>query len=735
MPQNDQDARYLASLQQGSFSKEERLKLAQGTTFEGTPTPPKTLAKLCVDPELVVRVQSKKSILRLSEEALVTIAADNSTSPEVLLFLAKHFHDSAAVGTAIIGNKNTTEKILYYLQGEIDENEEEHQSVFAGNTSEQEVEFEVEDIISSEREGQADDDVEVTVEIDDQPSPRGGFSERERYSDDDMEVVIGVEEGQDEIIDEHLLERNIIDKSDGTGDGVESEKGSSSDEQDFSSAVDAIEGKFDDVFQVDQEQRDTAPDPIITRNDEFTPSEGKARGMTIEQMWGDHQSESARQNVAGQERWAGPAKVMMNETRKEVAVDTGKFVARLPMGRYFYKVSPFEIFSRIIRISVPIIAAVVILTFFWLALPTTHPPVEELEGAVNRILYSIKQDGLNTKISDPFAPGSAVSSWEFVNTSPDAEVASGGLKKVLEAFAATYSEEIEYDKTKSDLSQQEKTLKSNTGRIAEIDETVRMLNADKVKYISLQSNNKLDPQSIEEEYQKEVKAFKEDFTTLENQVKSIERDTTAAKRRIADYESLYGRGGNDPGYIANKMELDDLAEKYSKLKPQYDKRKAGYDARLLAIRQQYQNMLDDTVWLQTVDKHIKELQQEKIRLSSENRILDKEIKRLKDTLKTLEAERSKRPKLTGENLVMFLALSHYMHEKDVRDIEGIPALERYKIYKTVSTVNIGTTVKGKEVEKRYTLTFMRLETEESVILFSWGKDSTTWVLISITAAK
>ena len=104
-------------------------------------------------------------------------------------------------------------------------------------------------------------------------------------------------------------------------------------------------------------------------------------------------------------------------------------------------------------------------------------------------------------------------------------------------------------------------------------------------------------------------------------------------------------------------------------------------------------------------------------------------------MKTLEAERSKRPKLTGENLIMFLVLSHYMHEKNVRDIKGIPALERYKIYKTVSTVNIGTTVKGKEVEKGYTLTFMRLETEESVILFSWGKDSTTWVLTSITAAK
>ncbi len=733
MAQNDQDARYLASLQQGSFSKEERLKLAQGTTHEGTPTPPRTLARLCVDSDLVVRVQSKKSILRLPEQALVQIAIDNNTSPEVLLFLAKHFHDSAAVGTAIIGNKNTTEKVLYYLQGEIDESEEDRESVFAGNAADQEVEFEVEDVISSERDAPADDDVEVTVEIDNLPGSRGGFSERERYSDDDMEVVIGVEEGQDEIIDEDLLQRNIFDNGKSAGDRV---KPAPAEDQDFSSAVDAIEGKFDDVFQVDSGPRDSAGgDPIITGNDEFTTSAGDSDGMTIAGMWSDGNTESARQAGAAQDRRTGPAKVMMNDTRKEVAVDTGKFVARLPMGRYFYKVSPFEIFSRAIRISVPIIATLVILAVFWLAVPTTHPPVEDLEGGVNRVLHSIKQDGLNAKIPDSFPPGSTVSSWEFVNTSPETEVAKGGLKKALKAFAATYSEEIEYDETSGELSQQEKTYKANVGRIAEIDETVSVLNADKAKYIDLQSNNRLDPQSIEEEYQKEVKAFKEDFGALENQVKSIERDSAAAKRRIAEYESLYGAGGNNPGYIANKMELDDLAAKYARLKPLYDKRKAGYDARLLAIRQQFQNMLDDTVWLQTVDKHIRELLQEKIRLASEDRVLEKETKRLKDTLKVLEAERSKRPKLTGDNLVMFLVLSHYMHEKNIQDIEAIPILERYKIYKTMSTVSVGTTAKGKEIEKRYTLTFMRLETERSIVLFSWGKDSTTWVLTSINSAK
>jgi hypothetical protein len=740
MAQNDTDARYLASLQQGTFSKEERLKLAQGNTFEGIPTPPRTLARLCGDTELVVRVQAKKSILRLSEQGLVQIAADNETSPDVLLFLAKHFHDSPAVGTAIIGNKKTTEKVLYYLQGEIDENEEERESIFAADHSDREVEFEVEDIISSEKGRETGDDVEVTVELDNKPDSRGRFSERERYSDDDMEVVIGVESGQDEIIDEHLLERNIVDSHDvtgaGSGGGIESTGTAGADDRDFTSAVDAIEGKFDDVFQIERGQHDTVQGSQSPAG--FGIGGAAARttpGASADQTRGMRGTEPGEPGTSGQQQWGGPARVVMNEARKEVAVDTGKFVARLPMGRYFYKVSPLEIITRIVRISVPIIAVLVILTVFWFTMPTSHPPVEELEGGVNRVFYSIKKDGLNPKIPDPFSVGSVITSWEFVKSSPETEVTRGGLKKVLGTFSTNFSEEIEYDNTKSELIQRERTYKTNRERIAEIDETVTTLNADKTKYLSLLSNNKLDAQSIEEEYQKEVKIFKDDFSSLESQIKIIERDTADAKRRIAEYESIYGPGGNDPGYIANKMELGDLTAEYAKLKPPYDKRKAVYESRLRAIREQYQNMLDDTVWLQTVDTHIGELQQEKIRLSSENKIIEKESEALKGKVKTLEIERSKRPKLTGETLIMFLVLSHYIHEKGVRKLDEISLFDRYRIYKTVSDVDVGLTAKGTEKQKRYVLTFMRLETEKSIILFRWNKDSTTWVLTSITAGK
>ena len=678
--------------------------------------------------------------MRLSEQDLVQIAADNATSPEVLLFLAKHFHDSPAVGTAIIGNKGTTEKVLYYLQGEMDENEVEYEPVITNSSDDQEVEFEVEDVISSEKNGERGDDVEITVELDDEPPSRGRFSERERYSDDDMEVVIGVESGHDEIIEEHLLERNIVDSHEAAGidsdNRIEPTAVSVADDRDFSSTVDAIEGTFDDVFQVETGRYDTVEhNPSATglgMEDAGvqTPAESSA-----DRTWETQETEPVQARTSDQQRWGGPARVVMNETRKEVAVDTGKFVARLPMGRYFYKVSPLEIITRIIRISVPVVAVLAILTFFWFLIPDTRPPVEELDGGVNRVFYSIKKEGLNTKIPDTFPPGSAVTAWEFIKSSPETEVTKGGLKKVLEIFTVNFSEEIEYEDTKKALYQQEKAYKTNHERIAEIDEAMTALDADKTKYLSLQSNNRLDAPSIEEEYQKEVKVFKEDFGNLENRIKIIERDTASAKRRIAEYESVYGPGGNDPGYIANKMELEDLTTKYSNLKPQYDKRKAVYDSRLLAIREQYQNMLDDTVWLQTIDKRIEGLKQDKIRLSSENRIAEKEIEQLKGKMKVLEAERAKRPKLTGENLIMFLVMSHYLHEKGVGEQDEISLLDRYRIYKTISDVEVGLTANGKEERKRYALTLMRLETEKSVILFSWDKNSTTWVLTSITAGK
>jgi len=734
MAQNETDARYLTSLKQGTFSKEERLKLAQGQTFEGIPTPPRALARLCEDSELVVRVQAKKSILRLSEPDLVQIAGDADTSPELLLFLAKHFHDSPAVGTAIIGNKKTTEKILYYLQGEIDEHEEEREAAFSGSGSEGQVEFEVEDIVSSEEGRQPDDDVEITVELDNKKDPRGTFSERERYSDADMEVVIGVDSGQDEIIDEHLVQRNIGGSD--TPSGISTDytdipvESSDADIPDFSSTVDAIEGTFNDVFQVDTGTSKTAHEDELARAFEKQDSTPDTLADGI--GW---EPEAAYDGKSNAPKTNGGPRVMMNESRKEVAVDTGKFVARLPMGRYFYKVSPIEIISRIIRMSVPIIAVLVILAFFWLAMPVTHPSVEELDGGVNRIFYSIRNDGMNAKISDPFPAGSSIVSWELTTSSPETETIKGGLKKAVENYTANFSEEIEYDDTKGELSQQERVYKNNSERIGEIDETIGILNADKTKYLSLVSSNKLDAQSIEEEYQKEVKDFKEEFNILENQIKTIEADTADAKRRIAEYESIYGRGGNDPAYMANKMELDDLTARYAALKPQYDKRKAVYESRLRAIREQYQNMLDDAVWIETVDKHIKEIQQEKIRLVSENKIIEKEIARLKDKMKTLEGERSSRPKLTGDNLTMFLLMSHYMREKGVEELKDISLLDRYRIYKTVSEVEVILASNEKEEHKRYKLTLMRLETEKSIIFFVWDKDSTTWVLTSITAGK
>jgi hypothetical protein len=752
MAQNDRD-KYLASLEQGSFGKEERLSIAKGTTFEGTATPPKVLARLCLDPDLVVRVEAKKSILRLDERSLIEIASDRSTGSDVLLFLAKHFHDSPAVGTAIIGNRNTTEKVLFYLQGEIDDSVEDIDRGSADSGIGQEVEFEIDEIVGADDRAGAGDDVQVSIEIDDAKDKKGGFLERERYADDDMEVVIGVQEGGEEVIEDHMLRRSIV----GGGSPEGGEPGSAGDidigiggapvgaevtgegpSRDFTSALDAIEGKMDDVFTADAGPEGSRDSFITELGEEIemasraAPPGGAAGGATGA---GRAPFPTRPDASVGIGRSGAPAKVVMNETRKEVAVSTGKFVARLPMGRYFYKVSPIEVLTKLVKIAFPIIAVLIILMVTWLALPRVSPPIEDMESSVNRIFYSVKKDGLNPKLPNPLPAGFSVAAWEFVDASAESEAGTGKLGAALEEFGNTFSEEIAYDQAKKNLDEMERTLKSNQGRISEINETAAVLNADKAKYLDLSSKNLLDEVTIEREYQKEVESFKADFSRLEGEVRRLEQDIADARRRIARYESIYGAGGNDPGYIANRMELDDLTKAYANEKPLYDRRKANYDNRLKEIRKQYQDMIDNTVWLETVEGHLGELGQEKSRLVSENRILDKEIKNAKEKLKVLAAERAKRPSLTGDNLIMFLLLSHYINEKEVEDVNSISFLKRYRIYKTVCHVDLTLAGNGKEEKKRYNVTFMRLQTEKSIIGFAWNKDSTTWVMTSMAAAK
>jgi hypothetical protein len=158
---------------------------------------------------------------------------------------------------AIIGNKNYGKDSLI-ISGRNRRTRGGSRISLAGH-SRQDVEFEVEDSTSPGRGRQPDDDIEVTVELNSKEDSHGGFSERERYSDADMEVVIGVESGHEEIIDEHLLERNIIGSDELSG--IFSEKraeptGSDTDIKDFSSTVDEIEGRFVDVFQIDTDGND-----------------------------------------------------------------------------------------------------------------------------------------------------------------------------------------------------------------------------------------------------------------------------------------------------------------------------------------------------------------------------------------------------------------------------------------------------------------------------------------------
>ena len=228
---------YLELLEKGNIPEDERLSISKGILVDGTPTPPRVLARLFLDKTIAVKEEAKKSILRLQENELSKIASDDATHSSLLLLLAKHFHDSPAVGISIISNKNTTEKILFYLQGrgdEIDDGSDEGGDIQGETEDDIEISDEVEIEISDEVEIEIGEetDIEIGEEIEieisenegiglEDPSeedidgetssgetpdltanPKAGEEEvfefvPESYKDGDMEVIIEVDETDD----------------------------------------------------------------------------------------------------------------------------------------------------------------------------------------------------------------------------------------------------------------------------------------------------------------------------------------------------------------------------------------------------------------------------------------------------------------------------------------------------------------------------------------------------------
>ncbi len=718
--------KYLDQFKKGILSKEDRLELAKGIISDGTPTPYVILARLFMDEDEEIRNEAKKSILRLKEEVIVKIASDESTHPDLLLFLAQKFHSSTAIGVSIIGNKNITEETLWFLQGKGDE---------GGGTSKDVSPPEITAYpIGDEKDvpqKSPDDDYEVTIELEDTEMAKEDFKAKETYSEDDMEVTIELEEvdgGKGDIelsIDNGILERGSV-----TGD-----------ERDvFSSTVDEIEEKFSEVFDVEptiiddnttKTSFDYGESLKFESDSEFiAPPEHDIDTEIIPDVFPDKKepSRATKKSLEGE--------VVVDHDRKEVSVATERFVTRLPLGRYFYKVSPWELVEPVIKMAIPVLMAILILFVLWLSIPRASSFVEDFESGINRIFVGIKTSGLNPKINNPFPEDLTISTWNMVKVSKDTEFTSGRLKKDIKAFRDTYARELSIDDLKKNIAKSEKEILQNDDRIKEIDSKLSELIEQKDKDFALLSNERLKSNTIEMMYQKEIGDFERGFRKIENRVKQIETDLSDVKGRIAEFEALYGNERTSPGHEANKIELEELTEEYNEIKPEYDDLRANYERIKTDTRNKYLDMLNATDNLKYVEKEIEVLNAERARLMFGNEFLAEEVKNYKVDLAKLEKSSSKTSDLKGDNLFSFLVMSHYIVESDFKEDVEISFLEKYTILKRNATIDVKFSSEDKQ-EKRgeYKATFMRMETAKKIFVFQWDTNTTTWVLTSISEVK
>lgn len=725
--------KYLDQFKKEALSREDRLELAKGIISDGTPTPHVILARLFIDEDEEIREEAKKSILRLKEEIIVKIASDESTHPDLLLFLAKKFHSSPAIGVSIISSKNITEETLWFLQGKGDESGKISKARDIDKVvSPPEV---TADAVGDEKEvskKSPDDDYEVTIEFEDTETGKEDFGGSETYSEDDMEVTIELEE----------IEKG--DKGDielSTDDGILETEGVTSDEKDvFSSTVDEIEEKFSEVFDVEptaikDEGKETSLDfgePLKYEPDSeyISPPDSDIDTEIIPDVFPDIKgpSRETKKSLEGE--------VIVDHDRKEVSVATERFVTRLPLGRYFYKVSPWELVEPIVKIAIPVLTVIIILFVLWLSIPRAPSFVEDFESGINRVFVGIKTAGLNSKIDNPFPRDLTISTWDMVKVSEDAEVASGRLKKDMKTFRETHSRELSIDELKKDIKGTEKEILQNNNRIKEIDDSLLVLNQEKDKDLALLSNERLTSNTIEMMYQKEISDFEREFRKIENRVKQIEVDLFDVKGRIAEFEALYGSERTSPGHEANKIELEELTEEYNEIKPEYDELRANYERIKTDTRNKYLNMLNATDNLKEVEKEIKTLNAERARLVFGNEFLNEEVKNYKIDLAKLEKSGSKTSNLKGNNLFIFLVMSHYIVEDDLKKDEDISFLKKYTVLKRNTTLDIKFSGKDKdEVKGEYKATFMRMEIAKNILFFQWDTETTTWVLTSISEVK
>ncbi|GEM_PF-2617680 len=490
---------YLKLLQKGSVPSDERLALSKGLLPDGTPTPPRVLARLFLDEVANVREEARKSILRLKEDALSQIASDHSTHQSLLLFLAKHFNESPIVGTSIIANKNTTEKILYYLQGRGEEIEDEpddglvdrgelfrsgkfddfeigeevdievsteEEIILEVPGEEEEVEIERRSVLDSRREALSKSQPPSGVESRADKGEAGFEFVSERYTENDKEVIIELEETDEFDDEEEILigedtvsaseeesAQDIQRKIDDIGvaprggdqivTGMEAspeERIPSDDEKkEFASTVDRIEDKVGDIFDIDLGDVPTGGSPGTAGVGGGIEFEAQKETSGFGAFTEEHETAGGGISTDFPKWDMDEQPVDVDKDKMEVSLASDRFVTRLPMGKYIQKVSPFHLIKRSIKIFIPVAVFILICFVVWVSLPKGEVSIEEFDNGINRILVEVKKEGFNSKLKNPFPEGASLSNWETVKAEDelDFDVGDGmsGERRLRENLA------------------------------------------------------------------------------------------------------------------------------------------------------------------------------------------------------------------------------------------------------------------------------------------------------------
>lgn len=770
---------YLKLLQQRSIPTDERLSLSKGLLPDGTPTPPRVLARLFLDQSVLVREEAKKSILRLKEDALSQIASDNSTHSSLLLLLAKHFNDSPAVGTSIISNKNATEKILYYLQGrgdEVDDESDEEaydRGAFFRDESLDNLEIgeEVEIEVSTEE--------EIVLEVPDEREKEETAPEfiPESYTDGDMEVVIELNEVEDFDDEEEILIGEDTVKAPGVGvlqgppvtgedigikiqdegdqiieDELPYERETTIEEErrEFASAVDRIEGKVGEIFDIDLSD---------TRGGDTSKTEADGEGIEFEAVSGisgleiptDADTTHDFREPLDTEGWGpGEQQNKIDKDGMEISIASERFVTRLPIKKYVQKANPADFFVPAVKIFIPVAAVILVFFIFWVTLPKGEASVEEFDSGVNRILVETKMGGLNSKLKNPFPAGSYLSSWETGKAQKEKDFSFGDevsgyrkLKNDLFNFKKKYTRELEYDEVSEKLDGKKKDLSRAVKRIKAIDKELSFLLNEKGEYLGRFSGENLKKNFVIEKRDKEISNFVKNYEENKSRIEKIEKDIADAKARIAEFERHNIPTPDDHGYYANKLEVEELTKEHGKMKPKFNRLESSYKGTLSAMEKKYKQQLDVIDRIEKIDKEVAKLNGERIQLDIEKRIYGEEIEELEKRIEKLEKAKATGEKITSKNLPVFLVMSNYINEserlredRELNDDEEISFFEIYNIKQKDADLDITVEDKeGKEERNEYSTTFMRMITKKKILMFEWDVNTTKWVLTAISKKK